>query len=293
MTYKHSDAFRCRRIAVLASMLLSATAPAQDAGARRAVEQKIEFVRQLAFDSPAARRIAASDNVAAKRHFEEGKTLLGRAGEAMKAGELAAAEQAANEAIWSLGRARQLVPDDVNRSIAERVRNHQLMQSAERIVPTFRMHLAHAGRTDSPDLNAALGLIDEARSLAAAERLSDANRILLQAERHLLIGLNRVIGDKTLVYTAHFDSPAGEFDYELERHRSLMELVPLAMDELKPGQDARTLIRRFVERSNALRAQAVAQAGSRQHEAALVSVREATNFLQRALTAAGLVMPTQ
>ena len=282
----------CGRRAVLASLLVSASVSAQDIGARRAVEQKIEFVRQLAIDSPASRRIAASDNVAARRHFEEGQALFERAGAALRAGELAVAEQAANEAIWSFGRARQLVPDDVNRSIVQRVRYQQLMQSAERIVPTFRMHLSHAGMSDSPDLSAALGLIDEARSLAGAERLDDANRLLLQAERHLLVGLNRMIGDRTLVVSAHFDSPAKELDYELERHRSLAELVPLAVDELKPSEDARVLIRRFVERSQALRVQAQAQAGRSQHEPALASVREAINFLQRALTAAGLVIPT-
>ena len=292
MSMRRIDASRCFRLAVLASLLLPAAAPAQDAEARRSVEQKIEFARQLVFDSPVARRIAASNNAAAKGHVDEGRTLLAQAGDAMKAGDLAGAERAANEAIWALGRARQLVPDDMSRTIAERVRYQRLMESAERIVPTYRMHLSHAGLSDSPDLNAALGLIDEARSLAGAERLADANRALLQAERHLLIGLNRTIGDKTLVVSTHFDSPAKEFDYELERHRSYLELVPLAIEEFKPGEDARALIRRFIERSQALRAQAAAQAGNRQHDAALVSVREAVNFLQRALSAAGLVMPT-
>lgn len=282
-----------RWLIALSAALFIAAALAQDAAARRTVEQKLELVRQLVSDSPAARRIAASGNSAAQRHLEEGRRHFERAGEALRAGDIAAAGAAADEALWSFGRARQLVPDDMSRAIAERVRYQQLLQSAERMVPTYRGHLAHAGAADAPDLAAALALIEQAKTLAAAERIGEANRALLQAERHLLVGLNRTIGDRTLVYRAHFETTAQEFDYELERHRSLHELVPVAIDQLKPGAEARAAIGQLVERSQSLRARAVALAGERRHEAALDTVREATALLQRALTTAGLAMPTQ
>lgn len=282
-----------RWLAPLSAAIFVAAALAQDAAARRTVEQKLELVRQLVSDSPAARRIAASGNPAAQRHLDEGRRHFERAGEALRTGDIAAAGAAADEALWSFGRARQLVPDDANRAIAERVRYQQLLQSAERMVPTFRAHLAHAGATDAPDLAAALELIEQAKAHATAERIADANRALLQAERHLLVGLNRTIGDRTIVYRAHFETPALEFDYELERHRSLHDLVPIAIDELKPDNEARAAIRRLVERSQSLRARAVALAGERRHEAALATVREATALLHSALTAAGLAMPTQ
>ncbi|GIL07029.1 MAG: hypothetical protein AMXMBFR72_03790 [Betaproteobacteria bacterium] len=288
-----SGADAARWLVPLSAALFVAAASAQDATARRTVEQKLELVRQLVSDSPAARRIAASGNAAAQRHLDEGRRHFERAGEALRAGDIAAAGAAADEALWSFGRARQLVPDDMNRAIAERVRYQQLLQSAERMVPTFRTHLAHAGAADAPDLAAALELIEQAKTLAAAERIAEANRALLQAERHLLVGLNRTIGDRTLVYRAHFETPALEFDYELERHRSLHDLVPVAIDELKPGEEARAAIRQLVERSRSLRTRAVALAGERRHEDALETVREATALLQRALTTAGLVMPTQ
>lgn len=275
-----------------AAALLAAGAAAQDA-ARRALEHKLDFVRQLVADSPAARRIAASGNADALQLLEDGRRHYARANEALRGGDPAAAERAADEAIWSLGRARQLVPDDLNRTIAARVRYQQLLSSAERMVPAYRTHLSHAGSADAPDLAAALELIEQAKSLAAAERHADANRALLQAERHLLVGLNRTIGDRTLVYRAHFETPAAEFDYELQRHRSLRDLVPVAIDELKPGAEARALIGRHVERSESLRAQAEALAGERRHDAALETVRAATAILQQALTAAGLAMPGQ
>jgi hypothetical protein len=274
-------------------LVLLSPAHAQEGSARRAVEQKLAFVQKLLSDSPASRRIAASGNAVAKQHFDEGRSQAERAGEALAAGDLAAADSAANAAILSLGRARQLVPDDMNRVIADRMRYSQLLLSTERMVPTYRSHLARAGLSSAPDLEAALGLVEQARTLAAAERLAEANRALLDAERHLLVGLNRTIQDRTLVYTAHFETPEKEFDYELERFRSYVDLVPVALDEFKPGEAARAQVRELVDQGQTLRQQAQAQAKNRQFEHGLVSIRAATQSVQRALTAAGLVIPTQ
>lgn len=282
-----------RAIGSALALLLLATVQAQEGGARRAVEQKLAFVKKMLSDSPAARRIAASDNAAAQQHFAEGRSQAERAGEALEAGDLAAADSAANAAILSLGRARQLVPDDMNRVIADRVRYSQLLLSTERIVPTYRSHLARAGLSSAPDLEAALSLLEQARTLAAAERLGEANRALLEAERHLLVGLNRTIQDRTLVYTAHFETPEKEFDYELARFRSYLDLVPIALDEFKPAAAARVQVRELVEQGESLRQQAQAQAKNRQFEGGLTAIRAATESVQRALTAAGLVIPTQ
>jgi hypothetical protein len=284
---------RASGFVLLVGLLVQGPMAAQEAGPRRSVEQKLVFVRQLLTDSPATRRIAASGNAAAVQQVEEGRAHLERATAAFEAGDLAVAETAANAAIWSLGRARQMVPDDTHRVIAERVRYQQLLLSTERMVPTFRSHLARAGVSDAPDLSAALALVEEARTLAASERLADANRALLQAERHLLVGLNRTIADRTLVYTAHFESPDKEFDYELERFKSYVELVPIALAEFKPGAPTQAQVQQLLDQGQDMHAQATAQAGSRRYDAALATLRAGTQLIQRALSAAGLVIPTQ
>jgi len=280
-------------LALLASLALGGPPQAQEAGTRRNVEQKLGFVRQLLTDSPAARRIAASGNAAAIQQVEEGRAQLERATAALEAGDLAVAAAAANAAIGALGRARELAPDDAGRADVERARYRQLLASAERMVPTYREHLERAGFADAPDLNAAVGLIEQARTLAAAERLGDAIRSLLAAERHLLVGLGRTIADRTLVYTAHFETPEKEFAYELERFKSFVDLVPMALLEFRPGVDAQADVTRFVERGQALRAEALAHAKGRRIDAALASIRSATQTVQRALNAAGLVIPMQ
>ena len=280
-------------LALLASLALGGPLQAQEAGSRRNVERKLEFVRQLLTDSPAARRISASGNAAAIQQVEEGRAQLDRATAALDAGDLAAADAAANAAIGALGRARKLAPDDAGRADVERARYRQLLASAERMVPTYREHLERAGFADAPDLSAAVGLIEQARTLAAAERHGDAIRSLLAAERHLLVGLGRTIADRTLVYTAHFETPEKEFAYELERFKSFVDLVPIALLEFRPGVEAQAKVTQLVAQGQALRAEALAHADGRRIDAALASIREATQTVQRALNAAGLVIPMQ
>jgi hypothetical protein len=272
---------------------LAGNLPAQELAQKRALEQKLEFVRTLIGDSPAVQRISASGNDVARKHLDEGRAHYTNAVELMKAGDLQAAEKAANDAIWSIGRARQLVQDTSNKMVAEKLRNQQLLASTERLIPTYKTHLAQSGLDADADLAAAQGLIEQANAFVQAERLGDANRTLLEAERHLLLGLTRLVGSRTLDYTPRFDSAAKEYEYELERNRSFGELVPLAMGELNPGADARNLIARFVERSQALRSQALAQAGQKQYASAVTLLKDATLQLQRALAAAGLTVPQQ
>jgi hypothetical protein len=279
--------------ASIVCVALSGALPAQELAQKRALEQKLEFVRTLIADSPAVQRITASGNDVAKKHLDDGRRQYTNAVDLLKAGDLQAAEKAANDAIWAIGRARQLVQDTSNRLVAEKLRNQQLLASTERLIPTYKTYLAQSGLDADADLAAAQGLIDQADALAVAERIGDSNRTLIEAERHLLLGLTRLVGSKTLDYTPRFDNPAKEFDYELERHRSFGDLVPLAVGELNPGTDARNLIARYVERSQVLRAQAVAQASQKQFANAVGLLKEATLQLQRALAAAGLTVPQQ
>lgn len=87
------------------------------------------------------------------------------------------------------------------------------------------------------------------------------------------------------------DSPRAQYRHELERNRSYAALVPVALEELRPAGGALQLVQRYVETSEALVSLAARQAESADWPAALGSVQSATTYLQRALGAAGLVVP--
>lgn len=264
-----------------------------------AVFHKLRFLEQMLGDSPMVRRIEASGNPTAIAYLHAALEHQQSALEQLRVGLTQDAEKSLNDAILNAGRARQLVPENVNRAIAERVRFARLLTGVESLRTNYERHLRQRGgyvRTAIPEdeqLERVDALIEDARGLASAERLVEAGRVLENAEHGLLLGLNRVLGSATLRYTERFDNPADEFAHESQRDASYAELVPVAIHEYRPGQDALRTMTRHVERHKTLRGQADEAAARRDWRSALRSIRSATAELQRALAAAGLAVPRE
>jgi hypothetical protein len=122
-------------------------------------------------------------------------------------------------------------------------------------------------------------------------RYDDANQRLAAAERHVLDGVNTLLHAATLDYTTRTTTPADALALELAQHQSLADLIPIALTDLRPAPAAVALVQRYQDTSRGLRAQALQ---SREHgdtAQALVHIRSATLYLQRALAAAGVITP--
>jgi hypothetical protein len=293
-----------RWIGLALACALAAGAAAQPAtDARVAVEQKEALVRRLLEDSPAARRISASSDVRARSFLAAAVEQHRSALASLRAGDLAAADRQLNDAMWSAGRARQLVPDPMSRVITDRVEYARLVAGVDALRASYARHLlraqgASAGvesevlRQDA-ELERADALIDDARSLATAEYFGSAIRALQNAERGLVTALSQVLGSSTLTYTLKFETREEEYTYELDRNRSYEELVPVALTEMRPTTDVIRSVGRHVERNLTLREQAQAQAQRKDYRGALRTLRTGTGELQRALAEAGVVVPAE
>lgn len=258
------------------------------------VRSKETMVRRLLTDSPVAQRIVLSSNVEAKVLFGRAQEQYGAASSALKAGDLVRANDAFNDALWSVGKARQLVPDDANQRVEQKVRYGRLLESTDTLRASYSRHLARSRATGADrELAQIDSLMAEGRNLANTEQLGEAIRALEKAEQVLMAGINRTLGSTTIEYSEKFNSPAEEFGFELERNNSFADLIPLAVAELRPGDDAKRLIDRYVEQNRALRERAQSEAQSKDYAAALKTLRSGTSDLQRALVAAGLVVPQQ
>ena len=283
----------------LAGMLAAFVAGAAMAQApqRALVEQKEVLVRKLLTDAPIATRIAAAGNEEATRLIAAAAAHHGDASRLLGEGSLREADARLNEAMWAIGRARQLVPDNASRAIEQRVRYRRLMESVEGIRASYERHLTRSlGLSrNTPLRDAALdesqARLEEARALLNADRLHDATQALERAEQVLLVGLNRVLGTTTLNYAPKFEGPADEYAWEVDRNRSYLSLVPVALHEFRPALDAMQLVNRYVESNAAQVALAARHAERREWRDALRSVRQGTTYLQRALGAAGLAVP--
>lgn len=281
----------------LAGLGAFAQAPEPAGADRRKLDQKEALVRRLIFDSPAEQRIAASGHAQARDELEKARAMHARARALADAGDLREAETELNAAMWAIGRARQLVPDPMARALEARVRYASLLRSVDTLAASYERHLgrsrgaAPGTPVADPTLDAARARIDEAKSQANSEHVAAAVSSLEKAERELLTGLNKVLGAATLDYSLRFETPAQEYAWELERNRAFQELVPVALNELKPRREAVGLVDRYVA-SNAKHLEtARQQAAAQQIRQAIDTIRTGTTYLQAALSAAGLVLP--
>lgn len=265
---------------------------------RQLVEQKLAFVKRVLSDSPAAKRIGASNNAEAKKYLASAQSNFNNAVISIKNDDLAGADKQLSEATSLIGRARQLVPDPHTRSVEQRMRYAQVLDSVEALRISYLRHLQRAKQPQAATADDALlvkaaQLVDRAKGLAQAEQIVQANKSLVEAERSLMLGLGRVLGSRTIEYTQRFDTPAEEYDFELERNRSYADLVPIALDAFKPGSEALRATRQFEDADRRLREQAQRHAAAKDHQAALTALRRGTAQLQSALAAAGLRVPPE
>ncbi len=264
---------------------------------RQAVEQKAAMVEKLVFDSPVATRVTGSQNEDARRHFNNARELYTHSRALTSSGQLRGADLLLNEAIWEIGRAQTLVPDQAARLVESRTRYEQLKGSVDALLRTYQLGLSGNAITMRPDaagernVQRAMAAAEQARIAADSGRVMDANRSLEQALSLLLRDALTRLDGQTLVYDRRFASSREEYAYELERHRSFDGLVPLAVIEFRPSREAQALIERYVKQSRALRERAEAQAAANDHAQAILSLVEGTDNLQRALQASGLAVP--
>ena len=266
---------------------------------RQLVEQKLAFVQRVLADSPAARRIEASNHAAAKKYLAGAQENYSSAVLSIRNDDVAAADRQLNEATRLIGKARQLVPDPLTHNVEQRVRYAQMLDSVEALRISYQRHLQRArpqptgmGANDAL-LAKVAQLVDSAKSLAQSQQVVPANKSLSEAERTLMLGLGRVLGSKTVEYAQRFETPADEYAYELERNRSYADLIPIALDRFKPGGEAARETRHFVDGNRGLREQAQRHAEAKDYRAALTALRSGTTQLQSALAAAGLRVPQQ
>jgi len=61
-----------------------------------------------------------------------------------------------------------------------------------------------------------------------------------------MAGLARLLKSATIAYGLQFETQAAEYAYELERNTSYVELMPLAISELRPAPDAMVQINQYL-----------------------------------------------
>ncbi|MDH4275026.1 MAG: hypothetical protein OEW08_08310 [Gammaproteobacteria bacterium] len=134
------------------------------------------------------------------------------------------------------------------------------------------------------------GLVNEAAQLAAKNQYDAANPKLQQAQRVITLAINEMLHQQTLVYDKNFATPKDEYEFELGRHDSYVELIPVAKEQRAPSADLEKLIEPFSAKAENLRAMAVKTAGEGDHKNAVLMLQAGTENVQRILRLLGVSM---
>lgn len=289
---------------ILAPAMLASAQQAPEAGSPRgrfpgvqveSVKQKLSLVDALLTKSPAMARIASGRNQQAQDKAQQARELYQRAQAAMAKGDNAVADGHLNDALRLMSTASQSVPDPKHTLTEQRAEYADLVQKIEAFqisLQHFRQQFKHKTQADvAPDIERIRTMVKAATALENAGDLPGASKILVEAHTISVATLNKMVSGETLVYDLRFSSAADEFRYELERHRSYEELIPIAVNTLHPTGEANRLIDRYFEQSERLKVQAEEEAARGEHKNALIAMREAIDYLQKALQSVGIVVP--
>ena len=275
----------------------SSSASSASAPTQRLVEQKLQLVGRLLGDSPTASRIALAANQAAKDALAQARANFDAAKPLVARGELARADKELNDAMWMIGKARQLVPDSMLRVIEQRAKAAMLRDAVDSLIASYENHLARTqglargSRASDAILERVRSLLEEARVFENLERIADGNKLMYEAEKMLMAGLARVLNTSTVTYAARFETQAAEYAYELERNLSYVDLLPLAITELKPPAESLARIGQYREQNQAATRKAQKLAAQKQFHDAIAALRGGTAYLQGALAETGLILP--
>jgi hypothetical protein len=274
----------CSGVMALPAAAQTAADPEQQQ--QRLAEQKLRLVEMLV-NAPAAQAAAAKGGDAAAL-IERGRGLLKEAREALAAQRPVDASKALDEALRSVSKAGGSGAAGLSDSVQK-----QRLQDMGEQVATYRGSLvALAADAKSAAAKSALervdALADEARRLAGAGRLGDANKKMAESYKVAVEEISRLRAGEVITMSLKFNSPAEEYAYEQKRFQSNEILVNMMIAEGRAEGDKRRMVDGFIQEAGRHKAEAINQTSSNNFREAVTQMEKAFVQLNRALQAMGV-----
>lgn len=263
-----------------------------DAPPLEMTRQKLQLVKVLLEKSPALDRAAKSEDETLKRQVTNAQRLYDQASIALDAKETVLANKLLDEALQSIENAARRAPDPLLINSELQSRYNKLLEDTQNLLTTYHdLHERFPHKTAISMPQRVPRMIEQSRSLALENQYPKAIELLQNAHEVALAALNELLKSETLTYELKFESQAEEFDYELARYQSYVELIPVAYAELKPEEASIKLSERYIEESRALKEHSKQQADRGELKSATDTMIEAIKHLQSALRIVGLALP--
>jgi len=273
-----------------AASAVQASRPALD---KNEVRQRLSFVTMYVTNSAAAKRIEASTNEEAKAKYKDAQARLAEATSAFDSDNLQEAKSKFDEAMSLMNEAAKLVPSESMLKLAK-AKNEELVRGLADMEASYKQNrksiAGENGAKNLPDIdsNRLHSLMDVAKLLADEGRYEDSNRILSSAMNELSGALNKLLANRTMAYEMKFESPAQEYEYELERFSSLENSIPQAIEQKQPSPATLTLTESYIAKGKEQRDQARSDAKQRNFAVAVENIKKGTEQLETALKLLGV-----
>jgi hypothetical protein len=285
-------------LALAVAQVVSAQVQGREAEVPLGLSQKQVFARGMLEDAALTKRIQASAVVEAQGLLKTAGESYSAALAAIKAGDFSAADKQLNQTLSALGRARRLVPDVAAIESRQLADYQKILESVESLQKSYLSYFKRAKPAAGTPENAQdelaklgiAGLKDNAGLQLKQGHPTEAIAALEKAEGALKLALGRLLGAILIEYPRNSETLPEQYAFELERNRSYLDLIPVAINELKPTEDVKQTIDNLVEQDHAAIDLAAEYENLRDYAKALANVRVATSYLELALNAAGLVI---
>jgi len=262
---------------------------------REEIQQEMKLVKMLLDNSPLSGRTAQNEQEHLIQPMELARTLYDKAVDAYNGGNMVWADVFLGEALSVIEDAVHLSSDPLQLEMKQRQQYAEQMDDVRAFDATYQDVRKGLPAKEATKYDAAIeptyGLINRAQKLVADGKYIEGSELLRKVHAIYVSVLNELLASKAFVYDHVFSTPAEEFEYEMSRYHSYEELIPLAVEQLKPDANLVKLSDRFVQ--DALKAHVAGekQAAGGDHTAAIKTLQEATKRLQSALRTLGLDAP--
>lgn len=287
-----STAFRALCAAVSATLCMAAaTAQSRVPPDRDQLERKLTSTSTLIESSTAAKQIESSGNSGAAQKRAEARQLHGKAGEALRGGDLEGSSKLLDQASRSFIEAVRLAAGDQVSADKKRADYQARLDSTRALLDAQKRIAAEKNTPRAGETTRQVeAMIAEADRHAQAGRLADAQRTVDQAYLTIKAAIGTLRGGETVVRSLNFATPADEYHYEIDRNDTHRMLVTMLLKD-KRGGTMDAMVDQAVATATQLRARAEAEAARRDHSSAIRTLEESTRELVKAIRAAGVYIP--
>lgn len=272
--------------------LTGAQADGSDVAAMRALSSKLQLLGRLVHGEDLVRRVAASDDDAAREALSRAQELWQLADASFAVGDNDAAADYAGEGLTAVTAVSRMVVDTQRRHSEDKARYETMRRRVLSFTEAFqrvvleKQDRAIAGLLNQPEVTRLLG---EAEQYASRDDYTHAIEHVTHASDLVETALARARDRDTLLHELKFDTPEDEYSYEQQRNMSYRMLVDILEQEKADNTEGLARIRAAVEENTRIRGEAEGLMKSGDVRAAISKLEEGTEKLARVLRMSGLV----